>query len=193
MTATTPSRFIGNVEEFDSSVESIVAYLERLQMFFEANEVADARKVPMLLTMLGAKNYSLLRSLVAPANPKDKTYAELVEKLRAHFQPKPLVIAERFNFYRRVQAAVESIADFVAALRQLAINCEYNDFLDQAIRDKLVCGLKNEATQRKLLAEDGLTTARAVEIAQGMGLPRPRCMRSRSLPEAMCTGCPKET
>ena len=122
----------------------------------------------ILGTLLGAKNYSLLRNLVAPENPKDKTYNELVEKLKAHFEPKPLVIAERFNFYRRVQASGESVADFVAALRQLARKCEFGTFLDQAIRDKLVCGLRSESIQRKLLTEEGLTTSRAVEIAQGM-------------------------
>jgi len=35
---------------------------------------------------------------------------------------KPLVIAERFHFYRRVQGASESVADFVAALRQFFLD-----------------------------------------------------------------------
>ncbi len=60
-----------------------------------------------------------------------------------------------------------SVADFVAALRQLARKCEFCTFLDQAIRDKLVCGLQSESIQRKLLTEEGLTTSRAVEISQG--------------------------
>ena len=165
---TTAAKMIGTITEFDPAVETIGAYLERLEMFFIVNTVANDKKVAMLGTLLGAKNYSLLRSLVAPDNPKDKTYDELVEKLRSHFEPKPLVIAERFNFYRRVQATGETVADFVAALRQLSAKCEFGTFLDQAIRDKFVCGLRSEAIQRKLLTEDGLTTARAVEIAQGM-------------------------
>ena len=53
-------------------------------------------------------------------------------------------------------------------MRQLATKCQFGNFLDQAIRDKLVCSLRSEAIQRKLLTEDGLTTSRAVEIAQGM-------------------------
>ena len=58
--------------------------------------------------------------------------------------------------------------DFVADLRCLAISCEFGEFLDQALRDRYVCGLKSEAIQKKLLAEDKWTIARAVEIASGM-------------------------
>ena len=43
--------------------------------------------------------------------------------------------------------------------------CEYNDFLDQALCHKLVCGLQNET---KLLAELDLTLKQAFEIIQGM-------------------------
>ena len=105
--------------------------------------------------------------MVAPENPKDKTCQELVEKLKSHFEPKPLVIAERFNFYRRVQALGESVEDFVVALRQLATKCQFNTFLDQAIRQVGIC-LRSEAIQRKLLTKEGLTTSRTVEIALGM-------------------------
>ena len=50
----------------------------------------------IFLTVVGSKTYSLLRSLVAPSLPQEKTFAELSEVLKVHFEPKPLVIAERF-------------------------------------------------------------------------------------------------
>ena len=34
--------------------------------------------------------------------------------------------------------------------------------------DRLVCGMKDPVTQRRLLAESKLTLAKALEIAQGM-------------------------
>ena len=40
--------------------------------------------------------------------------------------------------------------------------------LNEALRNKFVCGLRSEATQRRLLAEKELTFTKAVEIAQGM-------------------------
>ena len=156
------------MQEFEPETESISAYLERLQMFFDANNIADEKKVSVLLTVIGKNTFSLLRNLLAPTSPKDKSL-ELTAMLKAHFEPKPLVIAERFDFYRRDQRAGESIMDFVADLRCLTVKCEFETFLDQALRDRFVCGLRSESIQKRLLSEDSkLTFTKAVEIAQGM-------------------------
>jgi len=68
----------------------------------------------------------------------------------------------------RGQAEDESVADYLAQLHQLAGRCDFKDFLDQALRDRFVCGLKNAAMQKQLLAEVDLTINRAVEFALGM-------------------------
>ena len=87
---------------------------------------------------------------------------------KKHFGPKRIIIAERFRFHRREQAVGETIADYEAELRRLAIHCEFQEYLDQALRDRLVCGLKSEATQKRLLSEPNLTPKRAIEVAQSM-------------------------
>ena len=79
-----------------------------------------------------------------------------------------MVIAERFNFHKRNQLPDESIAEYCAALRKHASTCAFGTFLDEALRDRLVCGMKDVATQRRLLAESKLTLTKALEIAQGM-------------------------
>lgn len=94
---------IGRLTEFDPNSDSITAYVERVKLFFQANEIAEGKQVAVFLSAMGPKTYSLLRSLVTPESPKDKTLEQLVEVLTKHFEPKPLVIAERFNFHRRSQ------------------------------------------------------------------------------------------
>lgn len=42
-------------------------------------------------------------------------------------------------------------------LKQLALKCEFGVFLEEVLRDRLVCGLKNIQIQKKLLAERELT------------------------------------
>jgi hypothetical protein len=88
--------------------EVFSSYLERIEFFFEANSVQDNKKVAVFLTVQGSNTHSLLRSLVAPAVPKDKSFAEIVAVLRKHFQPKPLVIAEHFHFHQHSQNVGES-------------------------------------------------------------------------------------
>jgi len=105
---------------------------------------------------------------VAPDKVKDKTFDEITTILLQHYEPKPLVISERFNFNRRQQTANESVADYVAELRRLSAHCEFGTFLDDALRNRFVCGLQSKAVQKKLLVEISLTFTRAVEITQNM-------------------------
>ena len=88
--------------------------------------------------------------------------------LKSHFEPKPLLIAERFHFHRRDQAAGETIAEYVAELRRLSTHCDFGDTLNDALRDRLVCGLRYESVQKRLLSEPDLTFKRALEIAQSL-------------------------
>ena len=158
----------GRISEFVVEEERISAYLERVELYFGANDIANEKKVAILLSVIGAKTYAVLRSLVAPDQPKDKSFAELKALLKAHYDPKPLVIAERFRFYRRDQTAEESISEFLVELRRLAAHCEFGQFLDEALRDRLVCGLRNDAIQKRLLSEADVTLAKAVQIASSM-------------------------
>ena len=115
----------GKLKAFEPAEENISTYLERVALFFDANGVPDEKRVATLLTVIGPNNYGIVRSLVAPALPKDKSFAELEAVLKGHFQPKPLVIAERYRFYQRNQAETESVQDYVADLRRLAITCDF--------------------------------------------------------------------
>ena len=64
--------------------------------------------------------YGLLRNLVAPASPKDKSFKEIVKVLKALFEPKPILIVKRYRFHRREQAPGEYMTAYVAELHHLA-------------------------------------------------------------------------
>lgn len=106
--AATPT--IGSIQDYHPENELFSSYMERVELFFAANSVADDKKVAALLSIIGSKSYSLVRSLVTPSLPQDKEYKDLVAALKGHYEPRPLVIAERFQFHRRAQAVGESIS-----------------------------------------------------------------------------------
>lgn len=90
---------IGMVTTFDKATQSWEEYSEMLDFFFEANDITEPeRRKAVLLSGIGASTYSLLRNLVSPALPKDKTYNQLTAELRKHFDPKPSEIMRRFKF-----------------------------------------------------------------------------------------------
>ena len=95
----------------------------------------------VLLTVIGPETNGLLRNLLTLDKPDSKPYKELVEIVNSHLHPKPLVIAERFNFHNRFRNDSESVADFAAQLKKLSTHCEFATFLDDSLRDRFVCGL----------------------------------------------------
>ena len=138
----------GQISEFQPELESIETYEQRVRMFLQANNVTD-KAVPVLLSIIGASNFALLSSLLAPEKTANKTINELLETLRTHFTQKRVTIAERYKFYNCSQGQDESAAQFAGELRRLATHCNFGSFLEQALRDRFVCGLKNAAAQKK--------------------------------------------
>ncbi len=135
---------------------------ERLDQYFVANDIADGGKQrAVLLSVCGAPTYKLIRNLVAPAKPADKTYKELMKLVQKHHNPTPSAIVQRFKFNSRVRRQGETISEFVAALRQLTEHCAFGKTLDDMLRDRLVCGINEGRLQRRLLAETTLSFSKA--------------------------------
>ena len=84
----------GSVGEFDCTQEDWVSYCERLQQYFVANDAKNADKQrAILLSMCGA---SLIRNLVAPNKPTEKTFAEIVKLVKDHHTPPAAM--QRYTF-----------------------------------------------------------------------------------------------
>ena len=160
---------IGSIESYDPAKEDWNSYAERFEQYVIANELKDEKKiVAVFLTSVGSKSYNLLRDLKAPAKPSEFKLAELLKTLSNHFQPKPIIIAERFHFHKRDQDEGEGVADYAAALKRCSERCEFGEFLEQALRDRFVCGMRNRQIQKRLLTETELTWKKALETAIAM-------------------------
>ena len=85
---------IGFMQEFQPGSESITAYLEQLNVFIDANEIADDKRASVLISTIGHKTCAVLHSLMAPAAPQSKAFVVLEKALKTHYEPKPLIIAK---------------------------------------------------------------------------------------------------
>ncbi|CAI5670817.1 unnamed protein product [Oreochromis niloticus] len=160
---------VGSVAPFDSELQSWEEYCEILDYFFVANDIKEEeKKRAVLLSCVGAQTYALIRNLLSPVKPGDRSYAELVGLLDNHFHPKPSEIVQRWKFNTRNRRPEESVGDYVAERRKLAQDCNFGDSLTVMLRDRLVCGISDDRIQRRLLAEDSLTFEKALKFAQAM-------------------------
>ncbi|KAK2547270.1 hypothetical protein P5673_032858 [Acropora cervicornis] len=92
--------------------------------------------------------------------PDDKKAASLLT----------LIGGRMYKFHKYHQEEGQSIREFLAKLQKLAETCEFGGYRDEALRDRLVCGITSQTIRRKLLGEADLTLKKAVDIAVGMEL-----------------------
>ena len=159
----------GSLAAFDSNTEERTKYIECLELYFAANGITDgAKQRTVLLSCCGPLMFRLMRSIVLPTPLTDFTFKELVVKMKAHREPKPLVIVQRYQFNSRQWATNKTVAEYVAVLCKLAEHRNFGDALDEMLQDWLVCGIANPTVQKRLLAEPELTLTKAVTIAQAV-------------------------
>ena len=144
------------------------SYVERLNLYFDVNDIIENKRLPAFLSIIGSTTYGVLKSLVSPTPPGEHTLQQCIDALRGHYCPKPLVIGERFRFMKRVQLEGETIQLYNAELKHLSSTCEFGANLEERLRDQLVVGIRIETIQRRLLGEKDLTYTKAREIATSM-------------------------
>lgn len=179
---------IGSIETFDG--DDFVSYQERLESYFLANDIglilsnehdanhanevlkADKMKVAYMISLIGKDTYTTLKDICLPSKPTEKTFAELCNLLTDCYKPSVtvLLVAESYKFHKAKQEFDESVTMYANRLRRLAANCQFKGFLDRALRDRFVCGIRNQNTLNSLLSkdlsfQDCLAKALAVESA----------------------------
>lgn len=146
---------IGRVPGFESKKEDFDSYLERFERWLSANEIDAGKKADVFLCVLGPTEYGLLKNLIAPQKVTEVSYDNITSALSLHFKLKPILIAERFRFYKRQQKQDETVAEYILVLKTLASTCEFGQFLNDALR---------------LLSEKDLTFKKACDIALALEL-----------------------
>ncbi|XP_032072036.1 uncharacterized protein K02A2.6-like [Thamnophis elegans] len=154
-----------NFAPFNYGAETWESYTARFECFLVAHdltELTDERKCAFFLSVCGSDVFHTARALTAPDPIKAVPWPELMAKLKSHYAPSPSKIASRHAFHQRSQAEGESVSAYVAALRSAALHCEFRD-LDEALLDRLVCGLRDLKLQKRLLTKSDLSFQKAFD------------------------------
>jgi len=159
----------GTVSKFQPGKEDWSTYVEQLNYYFAANGVtAEETKRSVLLANCGSSTFKLIRSLIEADKIDTTPYNDIVATVKNYYEPRPSEIVQRYKFNTRVRRSGETVAAYVAALRELAEHCNYGNKLQEMLRDRLVCGVNHPAITRKLLSEKELTYDKAYACAQSI-------------------------
>ena len=160
---------IGKIEEFDPEKEDWPSYMEWLGHFFTANGInEEARKKAVILLVIGPSAYKLIQSLVSPRKPGDLEYKNLIDTMKKHYYLVLLEIMQRYKFHTRFREPSESVTMYMSELRSIVEYCNYDSTLDMMLHDRLVCGIRDDAIQRRILVESNLKFVKAFKLPQSM-------------------------
>ena len=109
-------------------------------------------RLATFITCIGQEALEVYNGL--PFNqPEDKNNIDMVLQLfEHHCVGETNVIYERYLFNNRIQEP-ETIDAYASALRTMAQTCEFGELRDSLIRDRIVCGIKDNALRKRLLQE----------------------------------------
>lgn len=80
--------YFGKVDVFDPKSETWSRYIEKLEFYFEANNVnQDKTKGQYYYHHVGSTMYGLVMDLIAPQKPTQVTYADLIQCVGEQFDP----------------------------------------------------------------------------------------------------------
>ena len=94
---------------------------------------------------------------------------------------------ERYVFNNRIQHDNENIDTYVSELIVLAKTCNFGDLHDSLLRDRIVLGIRNNQTRKKLLQTRNLTLAACIDTcraAEATDLQASAIDNVQSTPEA---------
>lgn len=126
------------VGPFVPQCEDWVLYTECLQQWSVANDVQDTSEQGAVYSIYEASMYWLISNLVTPHKPRERTFKQLVEVVKAHYCPSPSMMAQRYTFNSRTQWEGETLAEFVGELLWLLEHCDFMESLDDMLHDRLV-------------------------------------------------------
>lgn len=160
------SGLIGNIPEFYCGSDDWNVYSERLDQYFEVNDIPDTKRSALLISVVGNEAYKTLRDLCHPDLPKNKPFEELCTLLQKQYSPQVSIYRERIKFYKAQQETYENVSQWYGRVKTLSIDCKFGENLDTVLMDRFVSGLRNPIILDRICEEDEtLTLAKAVELA----------------------------
>lgn len=174
MTGETPTKSNGNptawlqsnIAEFAPNDETWTVWKEKLDLYF--SEIActqEDTKKAILLRSIGSGPYNLLHSLCNPEKPSTKKFDEICKILETHYTPPTIIFHERRIFHTAIRSNDESVSDWYARLKKLAINCKFGAQLNLFVLDKFVIGLPEKIYSRLCEEDETITLAKALTKA----------------------------
>lgn len=160
-----PFAFVNNMENVTSGniSKEWEKWKSAFMIYFDAcelNKKDQKVQVSIFLHIVGEQ----CREVYDQFKETCKDITSVIKKFDDLFLLKKNLTVQRHHFFTRDQLDGETIEQYSFELRKLASKCEFKDLCDDLVRDRLICGIKENALRERLLREPDLTLQKSLDI-----------------------------
>ena len=124
-------------------------------------------RVATFITCIGTEALDVYNGLPFETEEDKKDMEKILDLMETYCIGELNVIYERYVFNNRNQATDETIDAYTSALRTMASTCQFGVLKEELIRDRIVCGIRENTTRKKLLQESNkLDLRKAIDICR---------------------------
>ena len=132
----------------------------------DLTDESKEKRTAVLLTCIGSEAYDVFQSMVFTQEDHRKDIDEVIKAFDDYCIGETNVTYERYLLNKRVQEPNESFDAYMTELRRLVKSCDYGELEQSILKDKIVVGLRDDSTRRKLLQIRKLDLAGAIDICR---------------------------
>lgn len=165
LTTTNTGSSSTSVPKYDES-DDFENFILKFEAVADVYNFSEQKKIATFVTSIPGSTFQLLRNLLHPEEFSKVTFVKIKDVLTKHLKPKPLIIPARHAFLQRKQHEGESLSDYMADLRRLAIPCQYTDtVMNIMLRDVFVAGIRSRSILDRIFEEDNTPLDKIYQIA----------------------------
>ena len=125
------------------------------------------RRLAMFRYSLGEAARNVLNNLTFAPNEDPSDPIAVMTIFERHCLGQANETFERFQFFKRDRKAAESVDQYVMALKDLARSCNFCQCMsDSLLRDRIILGIGDEQTTKRLLKCRQLTLSQCINICR---------------------------
>ena len=161
-----PLRLVGNLEvQWKKFKQLLNQYLAGSDLDGKSDKI----KIGILLSCLGEECLEVYQSFVFDDNDNNQnghTYARVLQKFEDYCIPKKNLLFERHVFFSRTQSQGEGHDAYVTTLVNMSSTCAFGELKEELILAQIVRGIRDDSLRMRLLREDQLNLAKAIEFCK---------------------------
>jgi len=139
---------------------------QRFRNCSKLNQDDEEVQIDSLIYTMGPQAETIYSQLNLTED-ESKQYNTVLQKFDEYFQPQKNVIFERAQLNSRIQQDGEPVETFISSLYERAENCGFDPKTkEEAIRDRIVTGIKDKELSKQMQLRSDLTLAKAIELAR---------------------------